>query len=126
MIDAIASAGAVVTLHRGVPVVVVSGELDASTVERVRVRVFDELERCPRGLVVDMAGVTFFGSIGLQLLVEAIARARRTGTTLVLAASHRAVLNPLALTELDRAVPVCGSVDDAVGSVLVAHKSDAV
>lgn len=116
MVDTIAST--TVTLHRGVPVVVVSGELDAHTVEPVRARVFGELDRLPRGLVLDLTGVGFLGSDGLHLLVETMLRARRAGTAVVVAAVHRAVRHPLALTELDRTVTVRDSVDQAATAVL--------
>ncbi|GAA0244731.1 hypothetical protein GCM10010492_50050 [Saccharothrix mutabilis subsp. mutabilis] len=117
MVDTIASA--TVTLHRGVPVVVVSGEVDAHTIESIRDRVFGELDREPRRLVLDLTGVAFLGSDGLQLLVETTVRARRAGTRVVVAAGQRAVLHPLRLTELDRAITVRDSVDDAATAVLL-------
>ncbi|QFZ19714.1 STAS domain-containing protein [Saccharothrix syringae] len=106
------------TRHRGTPVVVVTGEVDSTTVEPVREQVFDQLDRHPRGLVLDLSGVDFIGSTGLQMLAEAITRARDLGAVLAVAAEHRAVLLPMRITELDREIAVRRTVDQAVTAVL--------
>lgn len=106
------------TRHRDVPVVVVAGEIDSTTVEPVRAHLFDQLDRRPRGLVLDLSGVDFMGSTGLQLLAEAITRAERRGAPLAVVAGHRAVLLPMRVTELDREVAVCATVDQAITAVL--------
>jgi anti-anti-sigma factor len=107
-----------VTRYRGVPVLTVSGELDSTTVQPVRAGLFDQLDRGHRGLVVDLSGVTFMGSTGLQVLVDAIAHARRSGKVLAVTARHRAVLLPMRLTDLDRAVAVRATVHEAATAVL--------
>ncbi|MEU4740927.1 STAS domain-containing protein [Actinosynnema sp. NPDC023658] len=106
------------THHRGVPVVVVTGEVDSTTVEPVRTQLFTELDRRPSGLVVDLSGVGFIGSTGLHLLAEAITRAARLEIPLAVVAEHHAVRRPMQITQLDRAVTVCVAVDEAVTAVL--------
>lgn len=119
MLDTTATTSVRTTIHdSGVPVVVVTGEIDSSTVEPVHIHLFDQLDRRPHGLVVDLSGVGFFGSTGLQMLTEAILRARRQGTNLTVVAYHRAVLQPMRITELDREVGVHDMVDQAVTAVL--------
>ncbi|GAA1288355.1 STAS domain-containing protein [Saccharothrix xinjiangensis] len=115
--DATAVATAVATHHRGTPVVVMTGEVDSTTVEPVRHHLFDQLDLRPPGLVVDLSGVSFIGSTGLHVLTEAATRAELSGTTLAVVARHRAVLLPMRLTRLDREVTVCDTVDQAVTAV---------
>lgn len=105
------------TRHRSVPVVVVTGEIDSTTIPPVQAHLYGELDRRPRGLVVDLSGVDYFGSTGLQLLTEVVRRAERDGTALALVARRRAVLLPMRITELDREVVVCDTIDQAVTAV---------
>ncbi|MCE6995431.1 STAS domain-containing protein [Saccharothrix sp. S26] len=118
MLDTTDFATARTTPHRGVPVVVVTGEIDSTTVEPVRTHLVDQLDRRPSGLVVDLSGVGFIGSTGLQLLAEAITRAARLAMPLAVVAAHHAVLRPMQITELDRVVTVRPTVDEAVTAVL--------
>ncbi|MDQ2583670.1 anti-sigma factor antagonist [Saccharothrix yanglingensis] len=103
--------------HDDIPVVVVAGEIDASTAHPVRVRLNDVLDRHPSGLVVDLSDVGFFGSTGLQLLLGAVLRARRLRTELALVANRRAVLRPLEITDLHHEVAVHPTVEQAVAAV---------
>ncbi|MFD7656996.1 STAS domain-containing protein [Actinosynnema sp. NPDC059797] len=86
----------------GVPVVHVADEIDMSSVEAVRVEVLIWLDGLPERVgVVDLSGVTFLGSSGLALLVEAARNADRCGIRFVLVAGHRAVLRSIQATQLD-------------------------
>jgi anti-anti-sigma factor len=58
-------------------VLVLTGELDYATVERVRARM-REFEDGP--VALDLSGLKFMDSTGLALLLEERARARRRGT----------------------------------------------
>lgn len=118
MLDTISVTTVDITRHRGVPVVVVTGEVDSSTVEPVRTHLFDQLDRRPRGLVVDLSAVDFIGSTGMHLLAEAITCAKRLGTSLAVVAERHVVLRPMQITGLDREVTVCATVDQAVTTVL--------
>ncbi|XVS62160.1 STAS domain-containing protein [Actinosynnema sp. CA-299493] len=100
--------------HRDVPVVVVIGEIDSTTTAPVRAHVVDQLDRRPRRLVIDLSGVDFLGSTGLQLLAEAAVRAEAQGTTLAVVARNRAVLLPMRITEMDAEVIVRDTVDQAI------------
>ncbi|ROP41773.1 STAS domain-containing protein [Saccharothrix texasensis] len=106
------------TYHRDVPVLAVIGEVDSTSVEPIRAHLLDRLDRSPARLVLDLTGVSYFGSTGLQLLTEAIARAEQRGTILAVAAHQRAVLTPMQITALDREVAVCDTVEQAAAAVL--------
>lgn len=118
MLDTTEIATVHTTRHRGVPVVAVTGEVDSTTVDPVRIHLFDQLDRCPPGVVLDLSGVVFMGSTALQLLVEFAGRAEHAGTSLAVVADHRAVLLPMRITELDRVVAVHATVGQAVTAVL--------
>lgn len=97
-----------------VRVVHVSGEIDMTSraaVERVLTRTVDDH---PTAVVVDLSGVTFFGSSGLQMLAEARARASANAVTLRLVASTSRVLRPLEITGMSMVFPVYASVAEAV------------
>lgn len=74
--------------------------------------------RARRRLVCDLTGVTFLGASGLAVLVETADRAASLGVCPVVVADTRPVLRVLALTGLDRHLPVDARVVDAVTSTM--------
>src|SRR3954465_15293334 len=81
----------------GVRLLVLAGELDMAAVPAVRTRV-DEAAGT-RGLVIDLAGVTFMDSSMLKELLRAAAELHRYETRLVLAGVVDAVQRLLELTK---------------------------
>jgi anti-sigma B factor antagonist len=84
-------------------VVVVSGDVDIGTAPDFE----DELARAVEehvgtGLVIDLAGVTFIDSTGLNSLVRAFERQRRLGSGLALVTDDSRVTMMLEITRLDR------------------------
>jgi anti-anti-sigma factor len=83
-------------------VVTVSGEVDHETVGALHL----ELDiawalAAPRApVVVDLTGVTFFGSAGLHELLLQHRRAEEHRMQLRVVAAHRTVLRPMEITEL--------------------------
>jgi anti-anti-sigma factor len=67
---------------------VVDGELDMDTGPRLR----EEIERAhaaaPARLVLDLRGVTFFDSTGLQIVLDAEVRCRKGGRELLVLAGQ--------------------------------------
>lgn len=99
-------------VHGGVVVVSLVGELDMATADLAS----DQLELAAASastLVVDLTGLLFFGSAGLNVLL----RLRGTGVDVRLVADHRPVLRPLQLMGMTDQFVIHGSVDDAVESV---------
>ncbi|MEU5696115.1 STAS domain-containing protein [Actinosynnema sp. NPDC020468] len=99
----------VVVLH-------VSGELDTTSAEELARPLRTEVVEGVRLVVVDLGGVRFLGSAGLEALVVGSHRARDVGVRLVLAASTRAVRRPIEATGLDSVFTLAESVDEALGS----------
>ncbi|MFD7660122.1 STAS domain-containing protein [Actinosynnema sp. NPDC059797] len=103
--------------HDGTVVVEVTGQVDMACSAPIRAIVGEQLDRRPTGLVVDLTGVDFFGSAGVQLLVEAVVQARALGVALAVATDRRAVLHPLRLTRVDEALDVHPTPRDALAAL---------
>ncbi|SFB50579.1 anti-sigma B factor antagonist [Amycolatopsis marina] len=107
------------TRHAGaIPVIAVEGEVDLSTVESVRDAVHCELKATqPQGLILDLTGVTFLCSTGLQLLVDADRRMQDNGGALCVVGARREVLRPLQLTGLDEHLHVYPTLEEALAQL---------
>lgn len=90
----------------------VTGDLDLSTVGRVRLAIERACERAPAKLVIDLSGVDFVDSHGLQLLVatERTLTAEGRALTLVPPADHiRRVFTLTGLDWIFRDEPAAGA-----------------
>ncbi|QFZ22250.1 STAS domain-containing protein [Saccharothrix syringae] len=99
----------------GVTVVAASGEIDMLTAPQLRAEVLRHLDGGDT-LVLDLSGVSFLGSAGLAVLVEASQHGKRRGTAFRVVAVERAVTRPLAATGLGEVFSVFESVDLALGA----------
>ncbi|MEV0681433.1 STAS domain-containing protein [Actinosynnema sp. NPDC050436] len=95
--------------HDDVLLVRVVGEVDQDTAPLVRTA----LREPAAALVLDLDAVTFFGSAGIRLLVDAV----RAHPALAVATTARAVLRPLQVTGLARHLPLCDSPEAALDRV---------
>ncbi|MFD1152566.1 STAS domain-containing protein [Saccharothrix hoggarensis] len=101
----------------GVVVLHVSGELDTSSADELTRPLTEHLVEDVRAVVVDLGGVRFLGSAGLESLVVGSQRASALGVTLVLVATSRATKRPIEATGLNSVFTVVGSVDEALSRV---------
>ncbi|MFE2752520.1 STAS domain-containing protein [Actinosynnema sp. NPDC059335] len=106
--------------HDGTAVVRVTGEIDLACEESVRAAIVAQLGRRPAALVLDFTEVEFFGSTGLQLVVDAYGSATRLGLGFAVATDRRAVLRPLEITLVRETVDVHPTVRDALSAVRTA------
>lgn len=99
-------------------VVVVVGEVDISTVPRLRRAVHEAVERLGgRPLVVDLTGVEFLGSAGLHVLAETAAETGRGSASAPLRVAVQdggPVMRPIELSGLDSILSLYPSVEDAL------------
>ncbi len=110
------SALASVAADRLAPDVVVlrvSGELDTTSSSELTGPLESHLVEANRAVVVDLGGVRFLGSAGLEALVLGQQRASKVGVDFVVVASSRAALRPIEATGLDAVFTILGSVDEA-------------
>ncbi|MFE9751376.1 STAS domain-containing protein [Saccharothrix saharensis] len=101
------------TATEGVTVVSVSGEVDMLTAPQLRASALQHLD-AGSTLVLDLSGVSFLGSAGLAVLVEASQQAKRHDAGFRVVAVERAVTRPLAATGLGEVFSVFESVQQAL------------
>ncbi|WP_051580255.1 anti-sigma factor antagonist [Pseudonocardia acaciae] len=103
---------------RAAIVVTVVGEVDLSTVGRLRAGVGAALAAAGGGcVVVDLRSVRFLGAVGLAALADAAARAGEQGAVLrVVVDEPCPVIRLLRITGLDQVLALCTSVSDGVAS----------
>ncbi|MEU4765030.1 STAS domain-containing protein [Actinosynnema sp. NPDC023794] len=94
----------------------VDGVVDMVTCDDVRTEIIACLEEPSGVLVLDLAAVTFFGTIGLSMLIEARHRAERRGVRFAVAADQRAVLKPMTETGIADLVVLRAGVREAVAA----------
>lgn len=100
----------------GAAVVAVAGEVDEAEAQLLE-RTVAGLDAGVALVVVDLAGVSFFGSRGLAALVLAQDAARRRGVRVHVATGegNRRVVRPLQITGVDAVVPVFATAAEALG-----------
>ena len=91
--------------RHGAAVLAVDGELDTHTAAHLVARARAEILRCAV-VVLDLAEVRFIGSDGLNALLRLHEEAAGRGCRVRLSGIDRRVARPLALTGLDRVLPV--------------------
>ncbi|WP_430783186.1 STAS domain-containing protein [Actinoplanes sp. G11-F43] len=82
------------------------GDIDISTVERVRVALIEAVAARPHRIVVNMSGVSFIDSTGLGALISGFQRARDSHIDFVLAEPSPQVRQILVLSGLLEVVPI--------------------
>lgn len=94
------------------------GDVDSGTADQLTEHLVPALQLATthpaRLLVVDLQKVTFFGSAGLNALLECHEQGRAAATSVRLVADHAEVLQPIELTELDRILDIYPTVTDAL------------
>ena len=90
-------------------VITLPEEIDISNSEQVREELLSLLNRGPAVLIVDMADTTFCDSAGVNALVRAHKRATANGAEIRLVVASLGVQRVLAITGVDRLIPVCPS-----------------
>jgi anti-sigma B factor antagonist len=106
-----------VTERAGAVVVGLSGEVDSTTVQQAAAavdRAVDQALARSAPVVLDLTGVTFFASVGLNLLVALNQRVQDRPLDVRLAVSAAAVLRPLQLMGLSELFPVYPTLADAL------------
>jgi anti-sigma B factor antagonist len=97
-------------------VLTVAGEIDLFTAPRLRAALRDAFDHAGEGpVVLDLSQVTFLGSAGLLLLVDAVREEqKRPGPLRVVVDHARPVIRPLELTGLDDLLSLYHTVDQAM------------
>ncbi|CAL9432465.1 hypothetical protein SUDANB95_02063 [Actinosynnema sp. ALI-1.44] len=105
------------TRRRGVVFAHVRGEVDTANYDVVRAELLGCLDNASTALVVDLADVEFFGSMGIAVLVEVREHVDRLGMGFAVAAGHRVVVNPMRVTQVERLLTLRPTLEDAIAAV---------
>jgi anti-sigma B factor antagonist len=87
--------------NAGHAVMAIAGEIDLYTAPRLQAEFTRLLETGPDRVVIDMSGVEFCDSTGMNVLLSALKRLRERGGVLEVAAPRPAVRKILQVTGLD-------------------------
>ena len=101
-------------------IVTAAGEIDISTVTRLRECLF-ELAASGRPLVVDLDQVSFIDSAGLAALVGTAKRAAARGGSLYAACGRPKIRQLFRLTGLDCRIPLARTLDEALEALAAAR-----
>ncbi|CAM3898288.1 STAS domain-containing protein [Smaragdicoccus niigatensis] len=99
------------SIDDGITFVTVAGAVDIGTVPTLDSTLETVLARDPRALVLDLSDVDFLASAGVESLVRT---QDRLGRALVIVAAARAVIRPLAITNLTDVLTVVPTLPQAV------------
>lgn len=111
--DAIATA---VAYQDGVAVLRVGGDIDLATVPALEAAIDEALVERPTALVIDLSGVDFLASAGLQALVATHNHVSESARFAVVANSA-ATSRPIQLTGLDQIFQLYPTLDEALTAI---------
>jgi anti-sigma B factor antagonist len=94
------------------------GELDVGRKDQFQVGLRRARDGSTDGVVIDLSGLTFIDSTGLGLIISAWTESKRDGFALeIVPGSADQVRRTLALTGIDRFIPLAGESDGRPASV---------
>lgn len=102
-------------------VLAVAGDLDLGSAQVLRTRAREALADGPPALILDLGGITFCGSAGLQVIAELATGTTAAGLPFAVVADGNPVLRAIELAHLDSKVGVHPTVDDAGAWVRKRH-----
>ena len=96
----------------------VGGEIDSSSAGELRAQLESALRQAgdhdSRLLIVDLQDVTYFGSAGLNAVLDCHKQGLRAGTSVRLVADNELVVRPIEVTNLDSLLELYPSLPDAL------------
>ena len=96
----------------------VKGEIDSGSAGELRSQLESALQQAggheSRLLIVDLQGVTYFGSAGLNAVLDSHKQGLRAGISVRLVADNELVVRPIEVTNLDSLLDLYPSLPDAL------------
>ena len=100
-----------------VALVRIAGEIDMHTSPNVRNTLLPFFERGMKGIVVDLAGVTYMDSSGIATMIEGLQWSSREGKRFVLTGLRDAVMDVFVLTNLKDAFEFSSEPQNAINDI---------
>ncbi|MBT3387048.1 MAG: STAS domain-containing protein [Desulfobacula sp.] len=94
-------------------VIIVEGEIDMFSSPNLRDKLMPFFNKKIKGIIVDLAGVSFMDSSGIATLVEGLQWSKKNDKAFVLTGLGTNVKNALSLTKLDNVFTIKSDLDDA-------------
>ena len=107
----------------GHAVLALRGEIDVYTAPLLRQAILDLIEQGKLNVVIDMHEVDFLDSTGLGVLVEGLKRVKTREGSFAIVAIEDKILKIFDITGLNKAFPIHGSVEEALGRAPAAAES---
>lgn len=101
-----------------VPVVDLTGEVDAYTSARFRESIIELIESGAANLVIDMEKVEYIDSSGLGALVGGLKRASERSGKIVIVCNNPQIRKVFEITGLEKVFHLYGTEDEAVNGIL--------
>lgn len=95
--------------------IALEGSLDVEGVNAIENPVYFNLTSRKKPAIVDMAGVSFIGSLGMGMLVRVAQSLKRQGFKMVLLNTRGIVDEALRMTNIHFVIPFATSRDEAMG-----------
>jgi anti-anti-sigma factor len=116
-----------VASHDGILIVAIAGEIDLSNADEIRDEVVDTIGTEHDRVALDLTGTTYLDSTGVRLLFDLAMRMQARRRRLALVVTDRAIVRRvIVLTKLDEAVPVHGTLDEALTQLSRSEPTDFV
>jgi anti-sigma B factor antagonist len=104
--------------HLDYRVLVLAGEIDMHTGPRLRDQLFELIENDPMPLVVDLTGVTFCDSTGVNIAAAARKHATRYGVTFAFVGLQGRVDRVFRITGVNRLIPTYATLSEAAFDII--------
>lgn len=105
-------------VRQGAVVVEAKGEVDSSTAGNLNAQLHAALQQAAteaaRLLIIDLEAVSYFGSAGLNAVLDCHRRGLKTGTSVRLVAENGVVVRPIQVTNLDSVLDLYPTLPDAL------------
>ena len=105
-----------VTARDSYTVVALVGESDVYTYDQLRGALESEVAREPKLLIVDLSGLGFMDSTGVQVLLDIRVMMNERGGRLVLTSPQATVARVLNLVGANQLIPVYDTIKEAAGT----------
>lgn len=113
-----------VVRHLDYRVLVLAGEIDMHTAPTLHDQLFALIEEDRRPLVVDLTGITFCDSAGVNIAAAARKYAVGHGVTLAVAGLQGRVEKIFRMTGMDRLIPIYSTLPEAAFDLIKTSLSD--
>jgi anti-sigma B factor antagonist len=104
-------------IDSGTAVVGLPSEIDVVNSAEVSDDLVAAIDAGARTVIADMSGTEFCDSAGVKAIVHAYRHAKAHSCALRLVVTSAPVRRVFALTEVDRLVPVCATMDEALAAL---------